>query len=120
MKKYIIILSLLPLTSFAKPEKITNEMLCDDTKKIVEFLAGKEQQFPMLVGLADDVANSQMTLWVNPKTKEWTITATKDDITCFVGSGKNLAPFKMPDDTKPKQDNETKPYPFQKKNKETL
>jgi len=48
---------------------------------------GNYKESPILVGKTDDVAKSTMTLWVNPVEDNWTIVATKGDLSCVVGTG---------------------------------
>ena len=39
------------------------------------------------MGKANDVAKSTMTLWVNPIEDNWTIIATKGELSCVIGTG---------------------------------
>lgn len=87
--KYFCLLTLL-LCLNANSETITAEFPCEKTSVILKTLVSTYKEQPYLFGLADDVVNSKMSLWVNPKTKSWTILATKDDITCVIGTGKNF------------------------------
>ena len=85
---YISILLLLSLATHA--ETITNTMPCDNTELFVKILTENYKEVPIIIGKADDAANSMMTLWTNPKTGSWTIIATKDNISCVIGVGKSL------------------------------
>jgi glutaredoxin-like protein NrdH len=53
--------------------------------ELVSSLGYKEA--PIVVGKADDIAGSTMTLWVNPLNDNWTIVATKKDLSCVIGTG---------------------------------
>lgn len=88
MKKLLLLL-LTPYICFAG-EKITTEMYCDDTKVIVKTLRETYREEPFILGKADDVAGSVMTLWLNPLSKTWTIMATSGDFSCIVGVGSNI------------------------------
>lgn len=93
MKTIIILLMLLlaPLVHANEPavsEEIVNIQLpCYNTKVLFDTLKKNYKESPILVGKADDVAKSTMTLWVNPVEDNWTIVATKGDLSCVVGTG---------------------------------
>ena len=89
MKKLLLILLFVPTLSIAG-EKITTQLFCDDTLTIVKVLKDTHHEEPFLLGIANDVAESLMTFWLNPITKSWTIVATKDDISCIVGVGNKI------------------------------
>ena len=89
MKKLLITLLFFPLFSFAG-EKLTREMYCDDTTSVYQILKDTYQERVLIVGKADDVAESLMSFWINPLTKSWTILATKGDLTCIVGTGSSF------------------------------
>jgi len=93
MNKLLFLLLFYPLVANSQQEVITRDMYCDDTKTIVKTLRGKYKEIPLLIGQASDEASSIMTLWMNPNTKSWTITATKDDVSCVVGTGEQIQPF---------------------------
>jgi len=88
MKKhmYAILLAGLSASVFAT-EKNDTELFCDDTKTIINTLKEKYKEVPILLGKTDDIAKSTMSVWVNFLTKDWTIIATKKDMTCIVGTG---------------------------------
>jgi hypothetical protein len=93
MKTIIILLMLLltPLVHANEPavsEEIVNIQLpCYNTKVLFDTLKKNYKESPILVGKANDVAKSTMTLWVNPVEDNWTIVATKGDLSCVVGTG---------------------------------
>ena len=69
-------------------EEIVNIQLpCYNTKVLFDMLKKNYKESPILVGKADDIAKSTMTLWVNPVDDNWTIVATKGDLSCVVGTG---------------------------------
>ena len=82
---------LAPLVHSEEPdvsEEIVNIQLpCYNTKVLFDTLKKNYKESPILVGKTDDVAKSTMTLWVNPLEDNWTIVATKGDLSCVVGTG---------------------------------
>ena len=44
----------------------------------------------LLTGKTDDDANSTMSVWLNPIENDWTIVATKKDLSCVVGTGTDM------------------------------
>ena len=46
--------------------------------------------------MTNDNAQSTTTIWVSPRTKSWTIVATKQAISCIIGTGTmfELIPYK--------------------------
>lgn len=74
------------LTSSAG-EIVSREMLCDDTKIIVDSLKETYHEIPVIMGKTGDEAGSVMTIWINPSSETWTIIATNKDYSCVVGSG---------------------------------
>ncbi len=87
---------IVPQASKAQEFVINAELICNETKHIVNVLRKEYKEMPFLFGKAGDEAKSIMSLWVNPTTKNWTILATKEDITCVVGVGSKfeLVPYK--------------------------
>ena len=79
-----------PLLSQSQPEVINTQAFCDTTEKIVKELTGKYGETPILIGKADDVAKSTMTMWMNPNTKTWSIVASNKDTSCIIGVGDKL------------------------------
>lgn len=69
-------------------EEIVNiELPCYNTTLLFNTLKKNYKESPILMGKADDVAKSTMTLWVNPIDDNWTIIATKGDLSCVIGTG---------------------------------
>jgi len=90
MKIFYLALALFVLPSQAKePETITYKALCDDTNKLVNKIR-EHKETPIIIGKAFDQANSTMTLWINNKTKSWTLLATKNNMSCILGVGDNI------------------------------
>jgi len=93
MKQTIILLMALlaPLVHSEEAdvsEEIVNIQLpCYNTKVLFDTLKKNYKESPILVGKTDDVAKSTMTLWVNSVEDNWTIVATKGDLSCVVGTG---------------------------------
>ena len=93
MKQTIILLMALlaPLVhseeSVVTEEIVTIEIPCYNSKVLFNALKKNYKESPILIGNADDVAKSTMTLWVNPIEDNWTIVATKGDLSCVVGTG---------------------------------
>ena len=94
MKKLIILLLMAlsaPLIhsdeSVLSEEIVNIEIPCYDTKVLFKTLKNKYKEDPVLMGKANDVAESTMTLWVNPVEDNWTIIATKGNLSCVIGTG---------------------------------
>jgi hypothetical protein len=89
MKILALLMGCIALTSNAG-EVLTNEMTCEKTKIVFAVLKKEHGEIPVVLGKSDDIAQTIMTLWTNPTSDSWTIVATKDDISCIVGSGQKL------------------------------
>jgi hypothetical protein len=74
----------------AKVEILPFTGLCDDTDIVINNLFNKYKEIPLIVGNTNDKAESKMSLWVNLETAEWTILATKNKISCVIGTGDSL------------------------------
>ena len=83
---------IIPSNSYSQEtkDKVETELLCYDTKEIFKSLKEKYKEFPILTGKVNDFANSTVSVWMNPTEKNWTIVATKKDITCVIGSGTDM------------------------------
>lgn len=94
MKKYLIIgiVGLLASSSYSqKVEDVVNiDLPCYNTQELFKSLREKFKEMPLLTGKADDEAGSTMSVWLNPIDNDWTIVATKKDISCVVGLGTDL------------------------------
>lgn len=89
MKILIWLIGCIALTSSAG-EVLTNEMMCEKTTIVFASLKKEHGEIPVVLGKSDDIAKSMMSLWTNPETDSWTIVATKDEVSCIVGSGQKL------------------------------
>ena len=49
-----------------------------------------------MMGKAGDAAKSTVSIWMNPVEHNWTIVATKNDLSCIVGLGDDMkiVPYK--------------------------
>ena len=99
MKKiYLIIGWLLVSSCYAQEIKDTveTELPCYNTEETFKSLREKFKEFPFMIGRAGDFANSIVSIWMNPVDGNWTIIATKNDLTCVIGTGTDMkiAPYK--------------------------
>ena len=98
--KYLttLFLSLTLLTAQAKsPEEVvTTDISCYNTDELMKFLREDYKEYPIAMGLTNDRANSTMSIWVSPRDKSWTILATKQQISCVIGTGTDFdfVPYK--------------------------
>ena len=89
MKLHGLLIGLVTLASNAG-ELVPRDMLCDDTKVIVQSLREKYKEMPVVTGKVDDEAGSLLTIWMNPINNTWTILATSKDYSCVIGVGQDL------------------------------
>ena len=91
---YILVIILLGLTTNSYSQKleesITADMPCYNTKEIFKSLREQYKEIPFMTGKAEDEANSVVSIWMNPVDNNWTILATKKDLTCIVGMGTDM------------------------------
>lgn len=73
--------------SVTPEEIVTIQMPCYNTKALFDALKKNYKESPILIGKADDVAKSTMSLWINSLENSWSIVATKGDLSCVVGTG---------------------------------
>lgn len=88
--KFIYAILLLSSALVTHAETINSTMPCGDTKNITEILRERFKEIPIIVGIADDGVKSLMSLWTNVNNGSWTLVATKDELSCIIGTGKNL------------------------------
>ena len=88
----IIILLGLPIKAYSQKveESITADMPCYNTKEIFKSLREKYKELPFMTGQVGDEASSIVSIWLNPVDNNWTILATKKDLTCVVGVGTDM------------------------------
>lgn len=71
-------------------ETVKTELPCYNTQELFKSLSEKFKELPLLTGKTDDNANSTMSIWLNPVNNDWTIIATKKDLSCVVGTGTDM------------------------------
>jgi hypothetical protein len=91
---YLLVIILLGLStkSYSQEieESISIDLPCYNTKEIFKSIREKYKELPFMTGQASDEANSIVSIWLNPVDNNWTILATKKDLTCVVGMGTNM------------------------------
>lgn len=94
MKRYLILVLLALSAPFVLSAEnnitedfVSVDMPCYNTKELFETLTNKYKEAPLIAGKTSDIAGSTMTLWLHPVDKTWTIVASKDDVSCVVGTG---------------------------------
>lgn len=97
MKKFYIIIGivcvgLLANSSYSQKvqDVVKTELPCYNTQELFKSLRENYKELPILTGKADDEAGSTMSVWLNPIDNDWTIIATKKDISCVVGTGTDM------------------------------
>jgi len=92
MKSLYLILGMICINVYAQKieDTITADMPCYNTKEIFTSLREKYKEFPFMTGQVDDEAKSVVSIWMNPVENNWTILATKKDITCVIGMGTDM------------------------------
>lgn len=94
----MVCLGLLANNSFAQvqPKVIERKQLiqfsspCYDTKELFKHLKEEYEEIPYIFATAIDVAESKVSIWVNPSVRTFTMVATVEDISCVIGSGLNF------------------------------
>jgi len=89
---FVIISLVLSTNSHSQPveESISIDLPCYNTKEIFKSLREKYKELPFITGQASDEANSVVSIWINSVDKNWTIVATKNDLSCVVGMGTDI------------------------------
>ena len=87
-----VFIGLLASNSYSQEIKDTvkTELPCYNTQELFKSLREKFKELPLLTGKTDDEAKSTMSVWLNPIDNEWTIVATKKDLSCVVGTGTDM------------------------------
>ena len=92
--KYLLLAVSLGITNISYSQKleqtIKTELPCYNTTELFKTLRENYKELPLLTGKADDEANSTMSLWLNPIDNNWTIIATKKELSCVVGTGTDM------------------------------
>lgn len=100
MKSIYLILLTLGISTISYAQKledtITADLPCYNTKELFKSLREQYKELPFMTGKAEDEANSVVSIWMNPTDNNWTILATKKDLTCVVGMGTDMkfVPYK--------------------------
>lgn len=91
--KYLAILLLVllsPVYALDKPEEIANiEVRCYSTNILFDELLKIHKEVPIILGKINDKAGSTISVWIS-STKNWTIVATSNAISCLIGAGTNF------------------------------
>ena len=92
MKSLYLVLGMICINVYAQKieDTITADMPCYNTKEIFKSLSEKYKELPFMTGQVGDEASSIVSIWLNPVDNNWTILATKKDLTCVVGVGTDM------------------------------
>lgn len=77
-------------------EVVKIPIMCADTKFVFKELTEQYQEQPMMFGIANDNAKSIFSIWINNETKTFTLIATKDKMSCVIGTGVNFKVKTLP------------------------
>lgn len=85
MRKLLLGVLLLPALAQAQPVTVEKPVVCDKTEKVIETLQGGQyKENPSWIGFDD---KSKYALFVNEKTKTWTMIQFNENIACVIGLG---------------------------------
>jgi hypothetical protein len=91
---YLILIIFLGTSNISYSQELKDtieaELPCYNTKELFKNLKEKYKELPLLIGKTDDEVNSTMSLWLNPIDNNWTIIATKKDLSCVIGTGTDM------------------------------
>ena len=94
MKTHYLLVLILGLSHNSYSQKleetVKTELPCYNTTELFKSLREKFKELPLLTGKTDDDANSTMSVWLNPIDNNWTIIATKKELSCVVGTGTDM------------------------------
>lgn len=90
MKQFLIFLtSLLVGTASSQLVTTNKEVQCEKTEVMISVLKGRDfEETPIWLGKGDSKAPNY-SLFVNPKTKSWTIIQFNNELSCILGSGES-------------------------------
>jgi hypothetical protein len=71
-------------------EAIKVDLPCYNTTELFKSLRENYKELPIVTGTASDVAESTVTIWMDPVEKSWTIVSTKNNLSCIVGLGTDI------------------------------
>jgi hypothetical protein len=85
MRNLLLGVLLLPALSWAEPVIVEKPVVCDDLETVVEGLQkGYYKEIPIWAGTDE---NSKYSLFVNEKTKTWTMIQFDRKTACIIGAG---------------------------------
>ncbi len=85
MKKLLLLAAIIPCLASAQ-QTYQKTVICSETKLVFEMLRSKEyNEKPMWIG--QDERQINFSLFVNPKTRSWTIIEFKGPVTCIIAAG---------------------------------
>ena len=94
----MVCIGLLASNSYSQEikDKVEIDLPCYDSNELFKTLREKYKELPFMIGKAGDAANSTVSIWMNPVDHNWTIVATKNNLSCVVGLGDDmkLVPYK--------------------------
>ena len=97
---YLTIGILCAITNISYAQKLEDtvkiDLPCYNTTELFKSLRENFKEVPLLTGKTDDEAKSTMSIWMNPIDNDWTIIATKKELSCVIGTGTSmkLIPYK--------------------------
>jgi hypothetical protein len=88
----MVCIGLLPNNSYSQEIKdsVELDLPCYDSTELFKTLREKFKELPFLAGKAGDAAHSTVSIWLNPIDNNWTIVATKNDLSCIIGLGEDM------------------------------
>ena len=77
-------------------DSVELDIPCYDTQELFKTLKEKYKELPFMMGIAGDAVKSTVSVWMNPVENNWSIIATKNDLSCVIGTGEGmkLVPYK--------------------------
>lgn len=88
----VVFIGLLASNTYSQKLETTvkTELPCYNTTELFKSLRENYKELPLITGQTDDEAKSTMSVWLNPIDNEWTIVATKKDLSCVIGTGTDM------------------------------
>ena len=85
MRKFLLGVLLLPALVVAQPVTVEKPVICEKTELVIESLQkGEYKEQPIWIGVDEA---SRYSLFVNEKTKTWTMIQFNQQIACIIGAG---------------------------------
>lgn len=85
MRNFLLGVLLLPALAQAEPVTVEKPVVCDKLVTVIEGLQkGQYKELPVWIGKDD---RSNFSLFLNEKTKTWTMVQFNDSIACILGEG---------------------------------